>query len=150
MRALAFALAFTVTPAYADPVDPILAATAKGCALPVERLSPSQKPTQRALPDANRHYEPDDDGKGEEWLLQTYGLWVRLTDTDGDHKADRRSREIYANDDNERLDCTIEERWQRGRWHLVSTARFEGVDEVITTYRNDRPVHTERKNAIMQ
>lgn len=141
-HAPALLLLLIAAPADAKPSAP-LAAAAKACALPAARLTPTEAPTDRVGPadahelDTDRWYFVGDDR-------------VTLTDDTGDHRADSRAREIAKPGDPDTLDCRIDERWSHGRWHLVTVARYEGVEEIVTTFRNDRAARVERRSAITQ
>jgi hypothetical protein len=141
--ASALAVACAASVATAKPkVDPIAVATAKACDLPVERVTPTQAATDRKPP-------ADTEGMEGSWWWWAGDDHVRLDDDDGDGNADQRTRELYKPDSGgEYLDCEIGERWAHGRWHLVKVTRYEGVEAVETTFRNDRPVHVDRHSAI--
>jgi hypothetical protein len=146
--ARAIALVIVCTPALSrgEPkakarIDPLLAATAKACGVTPERLAPTQAPTDRAGPaDASDH--------GTTRWYRVGNDAVTLEDDDDDHRPDARAREIATDDDPDRLVCRIDDRWSRGRWHPDTVTRYEGADAIVTTFRRDRAVKTEKRSAI--
>jgi hypothetical protein len=142
-RASALAVVCSASVAAAKPkIDPIAAAAAKACGLPVARIMPTEAPTERTPP-------ADAQGGNGTWDLRTDDGWVRWYDNDDDGRVDTREREL-DHPDSDVIDCEIDERWAGGRWHLVKVTGYDGIDATITTFKNDRPVHVDKQPEMMQ
>ena len=143
--ACALVIACAASTASAKPKpDPLAVAAAKACGLPVERVTPTEAPTDRKPPAGV-------DGVNGSWWWDVGDDHIRLDDENEDGRADTRTRELNKPGmDHSFLECEIDERWSGGRWHLVKVTGFDGGDAVETTFKNDRPVHVDRHSEFMQ
>jgi len=130
--------------------DPLLAVTARGCGVPVERLAAEQHTTLRTLPvEPKLHWEWDPEVHQELWDGWVETTLFSLTDTTGDRRADLRERDVRDPDQPDRRQCLIEERWRGGRWHLVTIERYGGAEAITTHYRGDRRARETRRSSVV-